>query len=553
MRKLKRITGIVLVMLLLLNTFTIVSANTNDIKVVLDGQQIVFDVQPQIIDGRTMVPMRKIFESLGAVVSWDESSKTASGKMGDIVVNVTIDSNVLFKNGVPKTLDVAPALIDGRTLVPARAIAESFDCVVEWIAETRTVKITKNESFTQVKTTLTASEISDKVAPSVFYIEVYDEKLNLLGSGSGFFISSEGVAVTNYHVIEDTSVALIRTIDGDIFGVTNVIAYDAELDVAIIKIGKTELEGKIVDGFPCVTMADSDKIKAGQTVYAIGSPDGLENTISDGIISNVNRKLGDNSFIQTTAPIYYGSSGGALVNEFGEVIGITSSGRPEAENVGFAIPINIIKLFDVNADGMSYAEFAAGNNTFILDIYPEVVEVEVGKSTEILVYAEGKGDEWSIYWDTEEEYLIDCEWGEWSKEYDGIIPLTITGLREGVATVTIYSDVDFKGKDITVYIKKPAIETYPGTDIPTYTAVTGVRLTDYKQMQNSDLYIYYFYDTQTPQKYLDYLNNNGFVYDGNETGDVGTQFFYISPNGEFFSFVAAFKYNEIWIYVPKYR
>jgi len=556
MKKTNRITGVILALFLIMNTFTVVSANADDIKVIVDGQQIVFDVQPQIIDGRTMVPMRKIFEALGAVVSWDEMSKTASGKMGDIVVNVTIDSNVLFKNGVPKTLDVAPALIDGRTLVPARAIAESFDCTVDWLAETRTVKITKNEGYTQIKTSLTASEISEKVAPAVFLMVVSDEGATEVASASGFFISSDGVAVTNYHVIKDTAIGLIKTIDGDIFNVTNIIAYDSELDVAIIKVDKTSIEGKTVDGFPCVTMADSDKIKAGQIVYAIGSPDGLDNTISDGIISNVNRIVDGRSFIQTTAPIYFGSSGGALVDEYGEVLGITQGGKPEVENVGFVVPINVVKMFDVNADGMSYAEFAANNKTFTLDIYPEVIELEVGKTEEILVYAEGKGDDWSIYWDTEEDYLVNCQWGEWLEDYDHICPLNITGLREGVATITVYSDVDFKGRDITVYIRKPAIETYPDTDIPTYTAVTGVGQLDYIYMPKSGstyydchCYKYSYYDKQAPQIYLDYLTNNGFIYEGEQVHDDGIQFFYKSSNGRQFDFGVSYKYNEVRVLV----
>lgn len=551
MKKTNRITGVILALFLIMNTFTVVSANANDIKVIVDGQQIVFDVQPQIIDGRTMVPMRKIFEALGAVVSWDEMSKTASGKMGDIVVNVTIDSNVLFKNGVPKTLDVAPALIDGRTLVPARAIAESFDCTVDWLAETRTVKITKNEGYTQVKTSLTASEISERVAPSVFFMVVSNEGATEMKIASGFFISSDGVAVTNYHVIEDTTAAVVKTIDGDIFNVTNIIAYDAQLDVAIIKVNKTSVEGKTVDGFPAVTMADSDKIKAGQTVYAIGSPDGLENTISDGIISNVNRIVDGRTFIQTTAPIYHGSSGGALVDEYGEVLGITQGGRPEVENVGFVVPINVVKMFDVNSDGMSYAEFATNNNkTFTLDIYPEVIELEVGQTEEILVYAEGKGD-WSIYWDTEEDYLVNCQWGEWLEDYDHICPLNITGLREGVATVTVYSDVDFKGRDITVYIRKPAIETYPDTDIPTYTAVTGMGLVRYRYLSDSasDCYTYNYYEAPTAEKYLDYLESNGFVFTSQIVHDFGIQYFYLSPNGVRLSFVVASFYNEIWIYI----
>jgi len=551
MKKTNRITGVILALFLIMNTFTVVSANADDIKVIVDGQQIVFDVQPQIIDGRTMVPMRKIFEALGAVVSWDEMSKTASGKMGDIVVNVTIDSNVLFKNGVPKTLDVAPALIDGRTLVPARAIAESFDCTVDWLAETRTVKITKNEGYTQIKTSLTASEISEKVAPAVFLMVVSDEGATEVASASGFFISSDGVAVTNYHVIKDTAIGLIKTIDGDIFNVTNIIAYDSELDVAIIKVDKTSIEGKTVDGFPCVTMADSDIIKAGQTVYALGSPVGLQNTISNGIISNVNQTVGEESFIQITAAISHGSSGGALVNEYGDVLGITSAGIDEAQNIGFAIPINIIKMFDVNAVGMSYQEFADNNKSFTLSLYPQVVELEIGESEKVMVYADGKGDDWSIYWHTEETNLVNCKWGDWLEDYNNICPLTITALREGVATITIYSDVDFKGQDITVYITKPRVETYPGTDVPTYTAVTGVHLADYEQKTIHDSYTYYFYDTQTPQRYLDYLESNGFIYIKQDEYNFGTQFYYKSPNSALVGICVAFDYNEIWINVPR--
>lgn len=550
-KKLNQIVSIILTLLLILNTFTVVSASENDIKVLVNGQQIMFDVQPQIINGRTMVPMRKIFESLGAAVSWDAASRTATGKLGDTVVNVTIDSNILFKNGAPKMLDVSPALIEGRTLVPARAIAESFECTVDWIAETRTVNITKGDGITQQKIVLTASQISDKVSPSVFYIAVRDENYNLLGSGSGFFISNDGVAVTNYHVIEDTAGARITTINGDNFDVINIIAYDAELDVAIIKVSKTSSEGKTVSGFPCVTMADSDKIKAGQTVYALGSPVGLQNTISNGIISNVNQKVDDESFIQITAPISHGSSGGALVDEYGEVLGITSAGIDEAQNIGFAIPINTVKMFNVDAEGISYEEFAASNNWFALEVYPEVIEMEVGETAEVLVYAEGKDDDWSIYWHTEETYLVDCEWGNWFEDYENVCPLTITALREGTATITIYSDVDFKGRDIIVYIKKPVIATYYGTDVPTYTAITGVQLADYEQYTYNDCYTYYFYDTQTPQRYLDYLDYNGFIYDGKETYDYGTTFNYISPRGEYFRFTAAFKYNQIWIFVGR--
>ena len=85
--------------------------------------------------------MRKIFESLGATVTWDNDTKTVTGKKGDITVNLTIDSKTMFKNGNPKLLDVAPTLVESRTLVPVRAIAESFDCEVTWDSNTQSVYI----------------------------------------------------------------------------------------------------------------------------------------------------------------------------------------------------------------------------------------------------------------------------------------------------------------------------------------------------------------------------------------------------------------------------
>jgi len=551
--KRKKLAVILFTMLFILST-NIFSVSANNISVCLDGTYLSFDVQPQIINGRTLVPMRKIFESLGAVVSWDGASRTATGRKGDAIVNVSIDSKTLFKNGVPKTLDVAPTLVDGRTLVPVRAIAESFDCTVEWIGDTRTVKITTNENFSSEKTKLTASEISEKVSSSVFYIEVYDEKSQVLGSGSGFFISSDGVAVTNYHVIEGTSKAQITTINGNEFNVNSIIAFDENLDVALIRVDKTSLNGKTVSGFSSATMADSNNIKAGQTVYAIGSPVGLQNTISNGIISNTNQIVGEDAFIQITAPISHGSSGGALVDEFGEVLGITSAGIDEAQNIGFAIPINIIKSFDTNLEGMTYENFALSNNEFTLILETDNVDIEIGKSHEILIYAEGKTTDWSIYWDTEQDYLVDCEWGDWLENNSSIIPLTITGLNEGVARITIYSDVDFKGKDILVSITKPAIEFYPSSYItlPTYTSITGEKLIDYEEYEIHDLYVYNYYDVDTVQSYVDFLLDCGFTFEKETKEKDFIQYFYLSPDGRGFSLALAHRWNQVWIFVPRY-
>ncbi len=555
----RQILSLIISICVFLSASTVAFA-TDNIKVYLDDTLLTFDVEPQIIDGRTMVPMRKIFESLGAVVTWDESTRTVTGKKGDITVNVTIDSKVLFKNSVPKTLDVSPVIIDGRTLVPVRAIAESFDCSVDWVAESRTVKITTSEEFDKTKEKLTASEIAEKVSPSVFYIEVYDERNRASASGSGFFINSDGVAVTNYHVIEDTYSAKITMTNGDVFGVEQVIAFDRDFDIAIIRVSKISTSGKTVTGFPCVEMSDSDTVKAGQTIYALGSPAGLQNTISNGIISNTNRQLDGNSFIQITAPISHGSSGGALVNEYGEALGITSAGIEDAENIGFAIPINIVKTFDLNVQGIPYNEFSREDNKVSIGVSEEVINIVVGETKEILVQAEGKGN-WSIGWNTKQKNVVYCEWGDWLDEEQTLCNLKITGISPGMATVKIYTSLDFTGKDITVVVTSPQSEgalsqgvyyTSSKVAVPTFTSVTGIVLSDYEQYEERDLYIYKCQNSKQIKDYIETLKSSGLILYGEGTPEeVGKAYYFVTPQKDIVAVIIAEYYGEIWIYVPR--
>lgn len=209
---------------------------------------------------------------------------------------------------------------------------------------------------------LTAEEIYEKCSPAVFYIEVYDESGKALQLGSGFFIDSDGTAVTNYHVIEGGSSAKITISDtGKVYDVEGVYDYDKDRDIALIKINGS--------GFSYLETADSDDIKGGATVYAIGSPLGLSNTISQGLISNTDREINGMKYIQTTAAISNGSSGGALINTSGKVIGITcgeaaqstSSGTVTGQNLNLAIPINAI------------SELTKGSLTNMADIYKKEI------------------------------------------------------------------------------------------------------------------------------------------------------------------------------------
>lgn len=118
-----------------------VSAAQN-IKVYVDGQKVLFDVGPRLVGGRTMVPLRAIFEALGATVEWEEETKTVTAYNEAYIVKSTIGKNEMFVNNESISIDVPPMIVDSRTFVPARFVAEAFNCNVEWDHENFIVKIT---------------------------------------------------------------------------------------------------------------------------------------------------------------------------------------------------------------------------------------------------------------------------------------------------------------------------------------------------------------------------------------------------------------------------
>ena len=138
----KKLFGIVMAGMLAVSAAAAVSA-ADGISVVINDKPVEFgDVAPQIIEGRTMVPLRAIFEALNATVEWDDVTKTVKSAKGETTISLTIGENKLIKNGEAKELDVPAQIVDSRTLVPVRAISEAFDCKVDWEDSTKTVKIT---------------------------------------------------------------------------------------------------------------------------------------------------------------------------------------------------------------------------------------------------------------------------------------------------------------------------------------------------------------------------------------------------------------------------
>lgn len=181
----------------------------------------------------------------------------------------------------------------------------------------------------------TSHEIAQKFSPSVVYIEVSDSNGIPIASGSGFVVDSNGKIATNYQLIKGAYSAKVKTYDGKIYDVSKVFTYDSKQDLALIKIDATGLQP--------APMGDSDKIGTGDRIYTIGNPSGMDDTMSDGIISTKSKIVDGASYIQISALISSGTSGGVLVDEHAEVIGITTANVTNGQNLNLAIPINLLK------------------------------------------------------------------------------------------------------------------------------------------------------------------------------------------------------------------
>lgn len=145
--KKRLLTTMMAVVLLITSVNGVVFAENDSISVYLNGKQISFDTPPQIINNRTMVPVRAIFEALGASVNWDETTHTiiSAKNMTDVIL--TIDSNTMFVNGSSITLDSPACIVDGRTFVPVRAISEAYNTTVEWSEKNKSVIICSEDVF----------------------------------------------------------------------------------------------------------------------------------------------------------------------------------------------------------------------------------------------------------------------------------------------------------------------------------------------------------------------------------------------------------------------
>jgi len=176
------------------------------------------------------------------------------------------------------------------------------------------------------------------------------------GLGSGFFINEDGFLITNFHVTEgetQISVEVYQQKNGElgreVYKQVKIVSLNKFADLALLKV-----EDGGAPKFAPVSLGDSDGLAVGERVFAIGSPLGLERTVTEGIVSTKTRQMQGELYLQTTAQINPGNSGGPLFNMRGEVVGVTNMKITSGEGLGFAIPVEAVRFFLNHRDSFAY-------------------------------------------------------------------------------------------------------------------------------------------------------------------------------------------------------
>ncbi|MDN4066678.1 trypsin-like peptidase domain-containing protein [Paenibacillus vini] len=346
----KRIVSILIILVLFFPSAAVAAnkPSSNKMQIFLDDKELIFQNAPLVYEGNTMVPFRSLFEALGVSVIYDGPSKTIRAQKGNTTVNLTLGQNVAFVDNTAVKLSVSPLVVKGNTYVPLRFVSQSFDYSITlqgkqiFLASPSMVNTPSSilsppqSSSSTVSQDLTAEQIGE-FSDRVVYIEALNSNGEAYASGSGVIVGSDGEIITNFHVIEGSSSVRIYFSSSDSVVTSFVTIYDKERDLALLKVGKA--------GLPKVSIGDSSKLKLGEAVVAIGSPLGFTNSLSSGVVSTPLRMVDGSRFIQMTAPIDHGSSGGALFNMRGELVGVTTALIESSANLNLAIPSEDIKAF----------------------------------------------------------------------------------------------------------------------------------------------------------------------------------------------------------------
>lgn len=312
MRKRTRLVTVVLVMALVLtmsgtSLASRVTSTTrtvyyrSDLKIFVDGRQVTLDIEPFIVDpGWIMVPIEFLSKELGVNVTWDDATST-------FTLTTTDRANLA---NVPPAKDIVLSETEGTKAVVSQ------------------------------------------VADSVVLIQTYDSSGQGKSLGSGVVIGKD-LVITNFHLVDGASAVSITDSAGGLHECPGYAGFDELNDLALLHCET---------GLKPVVLEDPDAVEVGDAVVAIGNPQGLQGTVSTGIVSGL-RRLDGKAFVQTTAPISPGSSDGGLFAMNGKLVGITTLMWKDGQNLNMAVPSNQVRSLTQNAQEIT--PFASESNEFV--------------------------------------------------------------------------------------------------------------------------------------------------------------------------------------------
>nr|WP_325185260.1 serine protease [uncultured Oscillibacter sp.] len=216
-----------------------------------------------------------------------------------------------------------------------------------------------------LETELTARQVSDRLTAAVFRIDLYEkqkyvDKGTPTSNASGFFISADGLAVTNYHSIEDGVYGTATLSNGETFPIQRVVYYDPDIDIAVVKVSRTTTGGKTTSAFKCLELVGTGDVRPGDRVYTLGNPLGGGLAVSEGVVSATEREVAGYAWpcVVNTADISKGSSGGALMNVYGQVIAVTTGAYSQGNSMYLGVPVDPVMKADLTKEGWTLEEVA---------------------------------------------------------------------------------------------------------------------------------------------------------------------------------------------------
>lgn len=324
-------------------------AFVNDMKVSIDKDNP--DIQPVVKNSTTLVPIRFISESLGAKVDWDGKTSTVTITFNNKIIKLVLNSKKMLVNGYENELTVPAEASEGRIFIPLRAVSQAFgkkvfydrklivisgvENIINPATEEELVDLLISRFNHDMLPEMSVKQISAAYDKSVVVVLSYYNSKKPIAQGSGFCVG-DGLFLTNYHVLDGGNWYEVISSSGQKYEVEGIVKYDDVKDLAIIKL-------KYKADIPSLKIGSKSMLEKADKVVAIGSPEGLQNTISDGIVSGFRKDEDDLDLIQITVPIAHGSSGGPLFNMKGYVVGVNTSGFEGGGNLNFAVAVDYAK------------------------------------------------------------------------------------------------------------------------------------------------------------------------------------------------------------------